>query len=320
MKFIHNLKRNLLFVGLISTLTLFTPGIAKDFPTKPVEIIVAFSAGGSNDILGRALAKTSEKLLGQKVIVENRTGGGGSVGQTVGANAKPDGYTLTLLTPSVVSNPLFNKLTYDHTSFTPIILLNNAPLYLVINTKGRYKTIEDFVSYAKENPGKVSIGASGAQTTTAMAGKALAKELDLKIRHIPHNGSADAILAVQGNHIDAVVVSFAEFKAQMEGGELAAILTLSGEKRNKDTPDVPTTLEKNIDVNFSSWRGIAAPKDTDKEIIAYLHDVFKQAIDSDEYKTIMDTAGLNIDYADPVEFQKMFDDTYKVYTSAMSEK
>src|SRR5699024_10464523 len=153
--------------------------------------IAAFSAGGSNDSIARMLAEASEDIIGESIIVENRTGGSGSVGQAAGAQADPDGYTLTLVTASIASNPLFNDLPYTHESFDLIILINNDPQYLVINEDAPFDDIESFIAYAEENPGEVTVGVSGAQTTNAFASRGLADELGLDIVTLPHDGTAD---------------------------------------------------------------------------------------------------------------------------------
>jgi len=288
-------------------------GASEDFPNKSINLITAFAAGGSNDSIARTLAEASEDILGQKVIVENLTGGSGSIGQAAGANAKPDGYKLTLVTASIVSNPLFNDLPYSHESFEPVILINNDPQYLIVNTKSSYDNIDSFIEYAKENPGKVKIGVSGAQTTNAFASKDLAKSLGLEMVTVPHDGTADAVVALQGGHIDAVVASYTEFQGQLKSGELMPILNFAGKERNPNLPDTPTALELDIDVDYSSWRGIAAPKGTSPEVIQTLHDSFKEAIESEQFKDAMANLGFDIDYLNPEDFQQLINETYDNY-------
>lgn len=284
-----------------------------NYPEKSIDIITAFAAGGSNDNIARTLAENSEDIIGEKIIVDNLTGGSGSVGQAQGAAADPDGYKLTLITASIVSNPLFNDLPYTHESFEPVILINNDPQYLIINEDAPFDDMESFIDYAEENPGNVNIGVSGAQTTNAFASKDLAKALDLELVTVPHDGTSDSIVALQGNHLDAVVASYTEFQSQMKSGELKPILNFAGEERSSKLPDVPTALELDIDVDYSSWRGIGAPEGTDPEIIEYLHDSFKEAIETEEFQESMENIGLDIDYASPEEFQKLIDETYENY-------
>ncbi|WP_040982099.1 tripartite tricarboxylate transporter substrate binding protein [Oceanobacillus jeddahense] len=318
-----SMLNKLFILGIISLMILFLYACgsnsgsngdeASNFPEDSIDIIVAFSAGGSNDSIARMLAESSEDIIGESIIVENQEGGSGSVGQSAGASADPDGYTLTLVTASIVSNPLFNDLPYTHESFEPVILINDDPQYLVINTDAPFDDMESFIAYAEENPGEVTIGVSGAQTTNAFASRELADELGLDIVTLPHDGTADSIVALQGNHIDAVVASYNEFQGQMQSGELTPILNFAGEERNPRTSDVPTALELGYDVDYSSWRGVAAPEGTDPEIIEYLHDSFKEAMETEEFKDSMENLGLDIDYASPEEFQKIIDLTYENY-------
>lgn len=286
--------------------------VSEEFPNDTIEIIAAFAAGGSNDSIARLLSNNAQDAVGTNIIVNNVTGGGGSVGQTQGANADPDGYTLTMITASIVSNPLFNNLPYTHEDFAPVILINNDPQYLVTNTESGYDSIEDFIKAAEESTGSMRIGVSGAQTTNAFASREFAEVTGLDFTIIPHDGSAEAILAIQGGHIDAVVASYTEFQGAMQSGDLQPILNFGGERSDR-LEDVPTALELDYDIEYTSWRGIGAPADTDPEIIQFLHDHFKDAIESEDFESSMNDIGLDVDYMGPEDFQALINETYDNY-------
>ncbi len=286
--------------------------VAEDFPNDTIEIIAAFAAGGSNDSIARLLSNETQDAIGQNIVVNNVTGGGGSVGQTEGANADPDGYTLTMITTSIITNPMFNDLPYSHEDFAPVILINNDPQYLVVNTDSGYDSVEDFIAAAEENPGSMSIGVSGAQTTNAFASREFAEITGLDFTIIPHDGSAESILAVQGGHIDAVVASYTEFSGAMQGGDLQPIMNFAGERSNQ-LEDVPTAQELGYDIEHTSWRGIGAPAGTDPEIIQFLHDHFKDTIESDDFVEAMNNIGLDVNYMGPEDFQALIDETYEKF-------
>ncbi|WP_134700803.1 tripartite tricarboxylate transporter substrate binding protein [Ammoniphilus sp. YIM 78166] len=284
-----------------------------DYPKKPITIINPFAAGGAADTTSRVLAQHAEQFIGHSLVIENRDGGGGSIGQTAGASAKPDGYTLTLVTASIVSNPIFNQLTYTHESFEPIIMTVNDPLFLVVNKNAPFQDAESFVQYAKENPGKVRIGVSGAQTTNAFANKELAEKANIDLVTVPFKGDALSIAAAAGGHVEGVVASYSGVESQVNSGELKAILVFD-EQKSELAPEVPTAKEKGYDVIGGSWRGVAAPKGTDPQIIEYLHNAFKQATETPEYQEQMKKSGINPSYKDPAGFKTMIDDTFEKYS------
>ncbi|OIJ13842.1 hypothetical protein BKP35_08685 [Anaerobacillus arseniciselenatis] len=289
-----------------------SPETTFNYPTKPITIINPFSAGGPADNTSRFLAHHAEDYVGTSIVVENRDGGSGTIGQTAGANADPDGYTLTLITSSIVSNPLFNNVTYTHESFEPIIMTVNDPFYLVVNPDAPFDDIESFMKYAKENPGQITLGSSGTDTVPAFTLRELALEEDIDITMIPHDGEAYAVAAAAGGHIDGLVGNFSGFESQFNSGQLKPILIFDNE-RSELAPDVPTSEEAGIDIISGSWRGIAAPAGTDPEVVAYLHEKFKETTENEEYQNQMKNAGIDMSYRGPEDFKEIIQDTYNRY-------
>lgn len=283
-----------------------------DYPTKPIKIINPFSAGGPADNTSRILANHAKDIVGKSLVIENRDGGGGSIGQTAGATAKPDGYTLTLITSSIVSNPIFNNVSYTHEDFVPIIMTVNDPFFLVVGKDAPYDDAESFLNYAKENPGKISVGVSGAQTVPAFTSKELAEVAGIDITTVPFDGEALAVAAVAGGHIDALIGNYSGFESQLKSGAMKAILLFDSEKSDL-LPEVPTASERGLDIVSGSWRGFAAPKGTDPEIIEFLQEKFKEIIEQEEYQEQMTNSGINITYKNAEEFKAIIDDTYNKY-------
>lgn len=291
-------------------------GVVDDFPNKKVNLLVTFAAGGANDTLARAFAKEAEKELGQDIVVDNRTGGGGSVGQAEGASAKPDGYTVTMVTPSIVANPIFSDVPYDYDSFAPVARLNNEAIYLVINTKDdRFDDIDSYIEYGKKNPGKLNVGTSGARTTTGLASDGLMEAAEVDGTTVPHDGAADAVVALQGQHIDAAVVTYTDFESQFQSGDLKPILSLSGDEvSEKLEGEAPTAADEDLDVDFSSWRGLAVPAGTDSAIVEKLSGMIDTVSNNEDYKKALDTAGLESDYLNNSDFKNLVNETHERFS------
>lgn len=287
-----------------------------DFPTKPLTIIVPFSAGGSSDTGARIISEVAEKYLGQKVLVENRPGGGGVIGQTAAANAKPDGYTLLMMTTSVALNPLMSKTTYDLESFTPIVQQVFDPDYIIIRSDLPYSNWEELVEYAKENPGKVKVGNTGAGTADALVGQYVTELSGIDVKHIPFDGDAKVTAALLGGHVDVFVGNLMAVMNQIESGEVKVILNLTGE-RSEEMPDVPTAKDKGMDVNSGGWRGLGVPSDTPEEIIEFLRDKFGKAVQDPDQLEKMEKVGIKSIYRSGEDFGEFIKKQAEMYKSVL---
>jgi tripartite-type tricarboxylate transporter receptor subunit TctC len=283
-----------------------------NYPTKPIKIINPFSAGGPADNTSRILGHHAEESVGTSIVIENRDGGGGTIGQTAGASANPDGYTLTLITSSIVSNPIFNEVSYTHESFEPVIMTVNDPFFLVVSKDAPFDDAASFLEYAKENPGVVNVGVSGSQTVPAFTAKEFEEKTGVELTTVPFDGEALAVAAVAGGHIDALIGNYSGIESQVNSGTLKPILLFDSE-RSDLAPDVPLAEEEGIDLISGSWRGIAVPAGTDPEIIEYLHEAFKVTTEKQEYQDQMINSGIGITYRSPEEFKAIIEDTYNKY-------
>jgi len=286
--------------------------VTLDYPTKPIKIINPFSAGGSADSTSRILGQHAEQYLGKSVVIENRDGGGGTIGQTAGAKAKNDGYTLTLMTSSLVGNTIYNDVSFEVDDFEPIIMVVNDPIYLVIGKDQPFDDIESFLKYAKENPGDITVGVNGTQTVPAIVNKQLAVVGEFEVSTIPFDGESLALAALAGGHVQAMYGSYSGFESQLDSGNVKAIL-ISGEERSENLPDVPTAKESGIDVAVGSWRGIGAPKGTDPEIIKFLHDAFKETFENEEFQDQMKKVGIDVSYEGTEGFKEVIKQMNQTY-------
>jgi tripartite-type tricarboxylate transporter receptor subunit TctC len=275
------------FTGLLSAAAIVAPSIvsAADWPGRPVTMIVPFAAGGSTDIAARLLAEELKKKFNQSFIVENRGGAGGNLGVEAGARAAPDGYTLTVGTMGTLTTNqhLYTNMKFDsQKDFAPISQMFKSDHVLVVNNKFPAKTVQEFIAYAKANPGKVTYGSSGAGSAVHMFAVLIALRTGIDIQHIPYKGSALALNDLVAGHIQILVDTVPSALGQIQAGNTRA-LAVTTAKRNQSIPDVPTMQEAGIaDFDFASWGALLAPAGTPPDIIKSLHAAITEAYNKPE--------------------------------------
>lgn len=276
-----------------------------EWPAKPVKIIVPYSAGGAADITTRLAAQVAEKHLGQPIVIENRAGGGGVTGQSMAAKAKPDGYTLLEVSPSVIVNPITKKVDYTADSFVYIVNMLQDIESIAVKSNSNIATFEDFLKYAKANPKKIRVGVSGANNSDHLTAVLFAGVAGFDWTIVPFNGAAQAITSFLGGHTEAVVAGPGELAEQVRSGEVKYIVAFS-EKRMADYPNIPTAREKGYDIVQGPWRGIAAPKGTPEEIVKKIEAAFMKAFKSQEFIDAYRKADFFVDtYQDRAEFNAL---------------
>jgi tripartite-type tricarboxylate transporter receptor subunit TctC len=280
------------------------PTMAAEFPTKEIQIIVPWAAGGATDLIFRALAVPTERYLGKAVIVVNRPGGGGAVGYTEAAQAPPDGYTLVSAITPLTILPHGVKTVFSYKSFDPIINVSTDPSMFLARPDAPWKDLKEFLAYAKQNPNKVTVGNSGAGGGVHLVALAFEKAAGVKFNHIPFSGGGPSVTALLGGHINTVSVSPPEGISQVQAGKLK-ILALFADKRLAMFPDVPTVKEQGINFAMGMWRGLAAPKGTPPDALKKLHDVFKQGMEDAVFKKSAADMAVSIHYLGPEDFRKL---------------
>jgi tripartite-type tricarboxylate transporter receptor subunit TctC len=309
-----------IIIGLFLAFVLLmsAPIQAADFPTKEVQIIIPYSAGGATDLIFRALAATTGKYLGKAVVVVNRPGGGGTVGVTEVAQAKPDGYTLlSAITPlTILPHRVTTAFTYK--SFEPIINVVRDPGMFLVKSDAPWKNLREFLDYAKKNPDMITVGNSGAGGGVHLIALAFEKTAGVKFNHIPFAGGGPSVTALLGGHINAVSVSPPEGIEHVKAGKLR-IIALFAEKRFELFPDVPTVKEQGIDFVMGQWRGLAAPKGTPPDVIKKLHDAFKKGMDDPVFKKNAKDMVVNLSYLGPEAFGKLMAHDDEFYAKLVKE-
>ena len=276
---------------------------AQDFPARPVTLIVPWPAGGSTDVGMRALASAAEKHLGQSIVIENRSGGSGTLGPgQMAATARPDGYTIAQIPITVFRFPFMTKTTFDpSTDFTYIIGVSGYTFGVVVRDDAPWKSFQDLTADAKSNPGKINYGTPGAGTSLHITMEQIARQQGIKWTHVPFKGNAESINALLGGHIH--VVADSSGWAQLVNAGRFRLLVTWGVARTKNWPDVPTLREIGIDMVSNSPFGIAGPKGMDPKIVRVLHDAFKQGLEEPSYAAAVANLDQELFYLSSEDYQ-----------------
>jgi tripartite-type tricarboxylate transporter receptor subunit TctC len=281
---------------------------AQDYPTKPITMIVAFPPGGVAELVGRPLAASMEKTLGQPVLIVNRPGAGGAIGTTAAAKAAPDGYTILMTLSSIsifpVSDPLEGKpAPYQISDFMPIALVTADPTVLVVRADSPYKTIQDFIAAAKANPGKINYSSSGVYGTLHVAMEMFAGAAGIQLFHIPYQGGGPAVTALLGGQVQALASGPAAAVGQIKGGKMRALAGW-GAKRLELMPELPTFKELGYkDVEFYIWSGVVAPAAVPANVQHKLRAAVRAAVADPQFVAAMNKVSTPISYLDAPEFK-----------------
>jgi tripartite-type tricarboxylate transporter receptor subunit TctC len=297
----------LFFAGLFSA---SIPGWGASFPGKSITLIVPFQAGGATDVVIRPLAEAAKKYLGQPVIIENRGGGGGTVGVGSIVGKNPDGYLLSVVSPAIHRNSYINKLPFDTVKdLTPIIRVAGYLYGIVVRSDSPYKALKDLIDFSRANPGKVTYMASGIGTGGHIAMEELAFNAGgIQFSHIPSKGDAESSTALMGGHVD-VNSTPSGWIPLVDAGKLRLLATY-GQKRNKKFSDVPTVLELGYKTVQEAPIGIVGPQNMPKEIVRILHDGFRKALEDPGYLAAMGKFEMPVLYQNSEDFAKYWAEAY----------
>lgn len=292
---------------------------AQNYPTRPITLIIPWVAGGPTDIVIRAVAESAQQHLGQPIVVENKAGGGGSVGPAqMAATAKPDGYTISQMPDAVYRVQITQKTTYDSQSdFTYIVALTGYAYGVIVPMDSPFKTWQDLVAYAKSNPGKLNFGSPGAASTPHIGMERIQKHLGLKLVHVPFRGAAEVNIAVAGSHV-MVGASGTSAKSLADAGKLR-FLNIWTPNRLKMLPDVPTLRELGIPFDVEGPIGLAGPKGMDPKIVTILHDAFKRTLDDPKVQDVMAKMELVPAYKSGADYKKMLAEAMETERSILTD-
>ncbi|HVL56759.1 MAG TPA: tripartite tricarboxylate transporter substrate binding protein [Burkholderiaceae bacterium] len=302
-----------LSVGALAGLPLLRAGSAgaQQFPQRAVTLYCAFPAGGPTDQVFRAMGEVASRQLKHPVVVENRPGAGGTLAPGLLRTARPDGHTVSQLPmgifriPYMQKNPTLDPLR----DITYVINLTGYTFGLVVPADAPWKTLQDFVAYAKGNPDKITYGSTGTGTSPHLAVEEFASHAGIKLTHVPFKGSADLMTAILGKHIMAASDSTG-WAPHVESGRLRLLATY-GSKRTKRWPDVPTLEELGYKTVSDSPFGIGGPRNMDPAAVKALHDAFRLSLEDPKVLELLERFDQPVIYMGPEEYARWAKETYE---------
>ncbi len=278
---------------------------AQPYPNKPVRLIVTFAPGGGADFMGRLIGQKLSESLGQSVVVENRAGAGGSIGNEAVAKAAPDGYTLLLGAAGalVIAPWLYAKLPFDTVKdFAPISLLATVPFALATHPSIPSKTVKELIALARANPGRLNYGSSGAGGAPHLAGELMKSMAKIEMVHVPYKGLAPAITDLIGGQLDLIFADVNLVNPHIQAGKLKG-LAVTGAQRSPIMPQFPTVAEAALPgYQAGTWYGMLAPASTPRDLIVKLNGEINRVLSSTEMKERFATQGAEPAANSPEQF------------------
>ena len=265
------------------------PVQAASYPTKQIELVVPYAAGGGTDLVARAFADAAKNHLPVSIGVINKPGGGGAIGLSEIAAARPGGYKI----------------------------LNADPAAITVRSDAPWNSYEEFMTYAKANPGKVRIGNSGTGAIWHLAAAALEDKTGAKFSHVPYDGAAPAITGLLGGHIEAVSVSPGEVINHVKGGKLKTLVVMADE-RMETMPDVPTLKEKGVDLSIGTWRGLIVSQKTPQDVVDVLAKAAKETAEEPAFQDALQKLNLNYAWLDAASFQTQISEQEKYFDELLT--
>jgi tripartite-type tricarboxylate transporter receptor subunit TctC len=277
---------------------------AQPYPSKPIHIIVPFAPGGFTDVVARILQQQLSLAIGQPVVIENKAGAGSTIGTDAVAKAKPDGYTIAMVSTTHVIGPaLYKSMPYDAIrDFAPVMKIAEGPYVLVVHPSLSVATVAELIAAAKAQPGKIDYASSGNGSSQHLAGELFNQMTGVKLAHVPYKGSSGAMQDLLGGQVTVSFVGMPNALPSLPSGKLRA-LAVTTKKRATELPDVPTLDEAGVPgYDATIWLGLLAPAGTPREIVAKLNADVTRALSTPEARKAITGAGVEVSLTTPEEF------------------
>ena len=296
--------------------------LAQAYPAKPIKVIIPFVAGGSSDIVGRAIASKFQEYLGQPGVVENKPGANGAIAAEFVAKSDPDGYTVLVGSIGVfsINAALFKDLRYHPVrDFAPITLAVTTPNVLITRPDLPAGSVKELVEFAKKNPGKLSYCSSGSGSSDHLTGEVFKQSAGIFALHVPYRGGAACQTDLMGSQVDISFQNLGAVTNYIKGGRMKA-LAVTASARNPQLPNVPTTGEAGFkDIVVTSWQAAAAPAKTPREVVMKLNGAMVRALRAPDVRDRMTQIGFDVVAGTPEEFGKFMKDEVERWTRVVEK-
>jgi tripartite-type tricarboxylate transporter receptor subunit TctC len=312
-----------LLVAALSALAFAVGAFAEEaiYPKRPITMIVTFAAGGSSDVLARAVAASMSHGLGQQIAVDNRPGAGGQIGAEFVAHASPDGYTVLFGTNGTlgIGPALYEHLHYDPArDLAPVGILHKLPLLLIVNPSIPAKNLEELVAYARKNPGKLSFASAGVGSVSHLAGELFKEEAKIDILHVPYKGGGAAVPDLIAGRVSMMLETIPNALPLAKSGQMRAI-GVTTKERSAAAPDIPTLAESGLpDFDVSAWTGLFVPAGTSATVIERLNAETRAIANDTQYVDLVHKMATNIATSSPQEFGAFVRDDVARWTKVIA--
>jgi tripartite-type tricarboxylate transporter receptor subunit TctC len=317
------MNRSMLAVAVMGLLaTGIAPAVSQDYPTQTIRVISSFGAGGGSDIIARILALRFQEKLGQNVIVENRPGAGGVLGNEAVANSPKDGYTLGVQTAGqIIASVITKNMRYDAVNaFDWIGQIATAGLFIVVRPDSPYQDIKSLVAAAKADPGKIVFGSPGFAATQHLAGELFKQTAGIELLHVPYRTSPEVLSALLSRQVDVVIDTITALLGQVESGQVRA-LAVTGKDRFATTPSIPPAMESGVVPNYdvTTWYGLYGPKGMPPAVIAKLNRTLNEILEEPATRERLGKIGAVVKSSTPAAFAQFMADEHRKW-SVVREK
>jgi tripartite-type tricarboxylate transporter receptor subunit TctC len=283
---------------------------AQPFPSKPVRVVVPYSAGGVVDVIARAIGERLSQAMGQPMVVENRVGAASNIGTEAVAKSPADGYTLVLASPAHTANlSLYPKLAWHPTrSFEPVVMVGVIPSVVVVHPSVPAQSLREFVAHAKANPGKLNYGSAGAGSSVHLAAEMLKQMAGIYVLHIPYRGQPEAMTALLSGDVQMLVLTMALAKSRIESGQVRG-LAVTTPRRSAAMPSLPTVAESGYPgFDVSTWFAYLAPAGTPPDVVAKLNADITAAMRHPEVSKRLQGLGAELNPGTPQDLRRFLDE------------
>lgn len=310
-----------LLVGFSSLSTNFAQAQpVENYPNRPITILIPMAAGGTTDILARIITPSLTEELGQAIVIDNKPGANGVIGEEQFARAKPDGYLIMMESTSIVINPSMGKLNYDpRKDFIPVTVIGSTPVVVVVNPKVPVNTLQELIDLAKKQPGKLNYSSWGNGSVGQFAGETLKISAKINLLHVPYKSTAQALTDVVAGQVDAMFPSVSLANQHLKSGKLRPLAIMSS-KRSAMAPNIPTTAELGFPgMEIETWLGVFLPAKTPDAIVQRIYLSTQKILQKPSIRTQLEEQGFRIVGSSPAEFAKYYQAEISRYANIVKE-